>query len=245
MPRFLSKFITALCAGFIFQASSSCAAVSDGSFDDFNDAKRAMPGIFRQLKDPKTLYCGCPLVFSKNRYTPDLRSCGYKARRNPRRAARIEAEHMMPAWQFGHFMQCWQDGGRKKCEVESEEFKKAEGDLHNLYPAVGEVNGDRSNYRYTQGNGSSMYGKCEMHINFQDRSAEIPQRARGIAARAMLYMSETYKVQLSKNQRKLYEVWDEIYPPDADECLWNSLIKKRQGTDNRFISSKCGISKPR
>lgn len=245
MPRFLSKFITALCAGFIFQASSSCAAVSDGSFDDFNDAKRAMPGIFRQLKDPKTLYCGCPLVFSKNRYTPDLRSCGYKARRNPRRAARIEAEHMMPAWQFGHFMQCWQDGGRKKCEVESEEFKKAEGDLHNLYPAVGEVNGDRSNYRYTQGNGSPMYGKCEMHINFQDRSAEIPQRARGIAARAMLYMSETYKVQLSKNQRKLYEVWDEIYPPDADECMWNSLIKKRQGTDNRFISSKCGISKPR
>ena len=63
--------------------------------------------------------------------------------------------------------------------------------------------------------------------------------ASGIAARAMLYMSETYKVALSKRQRKLYEAWDEIYPPDADECLWNSLVKKRQGTDNKFVSAKC------
>lgn len=235
MPKSLAKnavsLLIALCA--------CLPSLADEGFDDFSKAKQAMPGIFKQLKDPRTLYCGCPLTFERNRYYPDLKACGYEVRRNARRAARIEAEHMMPAWDFGHAMQCWQDGGRKKCEIESPDFRRAEGDLHNLYPSVGEVNGDRSNFRYTQGSGEPMYGKCEVHVNFKERSVEIPERARGIAARAMLYMSETYKVALSKRQRKLYEAWDEIYPPDADECLWNSLVKKRQGTDNKFVSAKC------
>ncbi len=235
MPKSLAKKAAIL-------AAALCAALpsfSEDGIDDFSEAKRAMPGIFKQLKNPHTLYCGCPLTFERNRYYPDLKACGYQVRRNARRAARVEAEHMMPAWQFGHAMQCWQDGGRRKCEADSADFRRAEGDLLNLWPAVGEVNGDRSNFRYAQGNGEPMYGRCEMHVNFKERSAEIPERARGIAARAMLYMSDTYKIALSQAQRKLFEAWNEIYPPDADECLWNELVKKKQGTDNSFVSSSC------
>jgi deoxyribonuclease-1 len=39
----------------------------------------------------------------------DWKSCGYKPRKNPERASRIEAEHVMPAHQFGNFRQCWRE----------------------------------------------------------------------------------------------------------------------------------------
>ncbi len=47
----------------------------------------------------------------KRRRRPE--SCGYKVRKNENRARRIEWEHVVPARQFGHQRQCWQDGGRK------------------------------------------------------------------------------------------------------------------------------------
>jgi len=47
--------------------------------------------------------------------------------------------HVVPAWEFGHQLQCWQDGGRKNCGKNNPQFKKMEADLHNLVPAVGAV----------------------------------------------------------------------------------------------------------
>ena len=44
--------------------------------------------------------------------------------------------------------QCWQEGGRKNCIKTDAVFKKMEADLYNLKPAIGEVNGDRSNYQF-------------------------------------------------------------------------------------------------
>lgn len=43
----------------------------------------------------------------------DLASCGYQVRKQQNRAQRIEWEHIVPAWVFGHQRQCWQNGGRK------------------------------------------------------------------------------------------------------------------------------------
>ena len=209
------------------------------AMDTFREAKQVMPSIMKQLDKPATLYCGCPLTFNNNRYSPDLRSCGYKIRKNAKRASRIEAEHMMPAWEFGHQMPCWQQGGRKNCELADPAFMKAEGDLHNLYPAIGEVNGDRSNFRYSDWNAPGMYGQCEMAIDFKGRRAQPPKRARGIVARAYLYMAQTYNIKLSEQQRKLYEAWDNIFPPDHNECLRNKLIKNTQGNENPYVSAKC------
>lgn len=45
----------------------------------------------------------------------DLASCGYQVRKQQNRAERIEWEHIVPAWVFGHQRQCWQQGGRKNC----------------------------------------------------------------------------------------------------------------------------------
>ena len=41
----------------------------------------------------------------------------------------------------------WKDGGRKACSKDPI-FNKMEADMHNLVPAIGELNADRSNFRY-------------------------------------------------------------------------------------------------
>ncbi|MDN3683895.1 endonuclease [Vibrio sinaloensis] len=126
--------------------------------------------------------------------TPDLNSCGYQVRKQEKRASRIEWEHVVPAWQFGHQRQCWQNGGRKNCSKNDNVFRSMEADLHNLTPAIGEVNGDRSNYNFSQWNGVDgvSYGRCEMQVNFKQRKVMPPDRAKGSIARTYLYMSKEY-----------------------------------------------------
>ena len=123
-------------------------------YADFSSAKEDLKIIEAQLDKPTTLYCGCRLVFkSEDRYLPELNSCGYAVREDKERASRIEAEHIVPAYVFGHNLSCWANApkghGREQCELTSRLFDVMESDLHNLYPAIGEVNGDRSNYAFT------------------------------------------------------------------------------------------------
>ncbi|VDZ76879.1 endonuclease I [Salmonella bongori] len=56
--------------------------------------------------------------------------------------------------------------------------------MHNLQPAIGEVNGDRGNFMYSQWNsGEGQYGQCAMKVDFKAKIAEPPARARGAIAR--------------------------------------------------------------
>lgn len=80
-------------------------------------------------------YCGCK--YNGNRI--NLAACGYIPRKNAKRAERIEWEHIVPAWQIGHQRQCWQQGGRKNCTRTDPVYQRAEADLHNLVPSIGEV----------------------------------------------------------------------------------------------------------
>ena len=105
-------------------------------------------------------YCGCRFDADKQ---VDAAGCGLQARSDSRRATRIEIEHVFPAAQFGNFRQCWREprefaecttaggrrlGGRECCEKVDPVFRAAHNDLHNLYPVVGEVNGDRQDYNW-------------------------------------------------------------------------------------------------
>ena len=83
----------------------------------------------------------------------------------------------MSAWEFGHQLQCWQEGGRKNCS-KNPAFAIMEGDLHNLFPAIGEVNGDRSNFRFQLWNGKPFqYGQCEMIVDFKGKRAQPPRES--------------------------------------------------------------------
>ena len=65
----------------------------------FSEAKK----VAWKLYAPQSteFYCGCK--YNGNRI--DLKAC-YVPRKNANRAARIEWEHIVPAWQIGHQRQC-------------------------------------------------------------------------------------------------------------------------------------------
>jgi deoxyribonuclease-1 len=89
-----------------------------------------------------------------------------------------------------------------------------EADIHNLVPAIGELNADRSNFRYGADKlKNQMYGECKFEIDFD-------------ANRAYLYMSKTYNINLSDQERKMMEVWDKQDPIDEWEIEKNKRINK-------------------
>ncbi|WP_421867025.1 endonuclease [Motiliproteus sp.] len=204
----------------------------------FAKAKRLAAQIYAD--QPVSFYCGCAIEKQGKKLKPDLASCGYQVRKQPRRANRIEWEHLMPAYHFGHQRQCWQQGGRKNCKKDPE-FRKMEADLHNLVPAIGEVNGDRSNFRFNlldtdRGN----YGACEIKIDFKQRVAEPPLHSRGAIARTYLYMRDQYALRLSKSQTRLMQSWDRQHPVTDWECRRNDRITRIQGNNNPWVNRGCG-----
>lgn len=216
-----------------------------------NSAYAATPSSFRAAKKQAlqiyqghntSFYCGCDITWKgkKGAGKPDHESCGYQVRKQQKRAARTEWEHVVPAWTFGHQLQCWIDGRRKNCSKNSAQFKTMESDLHNLVPAVGEVNGDRSNFRFSDWNGKPyQYGNCPMIVDFKKRSVQPSAQSRGAIARTYLYMSERYGMALSKSQTKLMQGWNNRHSVTPWECERDRRIEKVQGWNNHFVSDRC------
>ena len=219
---------------------ATCVLFTGSALADqtFVQAKKMAAGLYKQ--HPVTFYCECPIIYRGKKLTPDLEACGYQVRKQESRANRIEWEHIVPAWEFGHQRQCWQKGGRKNCVDNDPVFAQMEGDMHNLVPAVGEVNGDRANYRYSEWNAKpDQYGKCEMVVNFQARRVQPPPHSRGAIARTYFYMQERYKLAIAEQQLKLFEVWNKKYPVTPWECQRDDAIAKMQGNHNRFVKEQC------
>ncbi len=206
----------------------------------FRSAKKIAQQIYSSSLPMTSFYCGCDIKVVGKQWKPDLASCGYQVRKQIPRANRIEWEHVVSAWEFGHQKQCWQNGGRKNCGRISPEFKKMEADLHNLTPTVGEVNGDRSNYRFSQWNAkSTLYGQCDMVVDFKGRKVQPPEQSRGAIARTYFYMQQNYGLAISSSQKRLFEAWNKSYPVDKIECRRDQLIANRQGNNNAFVLNQC------
>ena len=112
-----------------------------------------------------------------------------------------------------------------------------EADLHNLVPAVGEINGDRSNYRFGTISGKRRrYGACDFEVDFKGRVAEPRPEIRGDIARIYFYMAATYGIRLSRRQRRLFEAWGRQDPVDAGELERERRIGEIGGAGNLFVS---------
>lgn len=206
---------------------------------NFNNAKTQLIKIYKNNPEQKEFYCGCDFSFTGKKGIVDLNSCDYQARKNQTRAERIEWEHVMPAENFGRHLQCWKEGGRKNCKKDAT-FNQMEGDMHNLQPSIGEVNGDRSNYGYTLFTQTfNQYGQCQTAVDFKARRFQPRDEIRGVIARTYFYMSDKYKINLSKQDKQLMSAWDKMYPPSKWECTRNQLIQDLQGNDNKFITTSC------
>lgn len=222
--------------GLIFIAPTAMAGEHPQSF---SKAKRIAQKIY--IDHPTSFYCECKITWEGRKGIPDLEGCGYTVRKQKPRANRIEWEHVVPAWQFGHQRQCWQEGGRKLCTKSDVAFRLMEADLHNLVPAIGEVNGDRSNFRFSQWNGNegAFYGQCLAKVNFKERVFEPPPQSRGAIARIYKYMNKQYDFRLASAQKKLMDAWDKTYPVTPWECERDKRIAKAQGNHNSFVKAAC------
>lgn len=206
----------------------------------FSQAKNLAVKIHQDV--PESFYCGCKINWQGKKGIPDLESCGYKVRKNAERATRIEWEHVMPAAHFGQQRQCWQNGGRQNCAKNDDQYSLMEADLHNLQPAIGEVNGDRGNFAFTPWNApATQYGQCEMKIDFKNKQADPPTRARGMIARTYLYMRDHYQLSLSSQQTKLMNAWHKQYPASEWECERDRRIAKIQGNHNPYVLEACKL----
>lgn len=160
----------------------------------------------------------------------------YKSGKVNTRSKTVEWEHIMPAHNFGKHLQCWKDGGRKACKKDKL-FKQMEADMHNLVPAIGEINGNRSNYRFGANKPKvGQYGNCEVQIDFKAKRAYVKEDIRGDIARIYFYMSDKYNVRLSKQERKLMNTWNKLDPISEWERIKNKRVKKIQGNFNSYIN---------
>ncbi|PHV12857.1 endonuclease [Chitinimonas sp. BJB300] len=206
---------------------------------NFANAKKVLPHIFTGPLQ-KDIYCGCDYSGKDI----DLASCGYVPRKNANRASRLEWEHIVPAWTIGHQRQCWQEGGRKNCSENDAVFQVAEGDLVNLVPAIGEVNGDRSNFPYSawERNPTPIYGECKTVVDFKLKRAQPREEVRGRIARVFFYMHERYDLSISKQDRQLMCAWAKTYPIDEWETERDQRIAALQGEGNKYVSTPAALS---
>lgn len=222
-----------------------CADPQQHSIISFSAAKLLAKQIHADHQ--KTFYCGCR--YNKHGHI-DLNSCGYQPIKDPKRANRLEWEHLMPAHHFGQHRECWRKPlcqkkngksykGRKCCQKVDPQFNQMEADLHNLVPEVGELNGLRSNFRYglLPHIAPGQFGVCEFKIDEEQRVVEPRSEIRGLIARAYLYMANTYQIRLSNSQEQLFTAWNKQHPPTQWEIEWDNRIYAAQVNHNPYIQN--------
>lgn len=215
--------------------------------DSFTSAKKILE---RQvyMDHRVSFYCGASFDAQKRVILPE----GFIIFGHEKRATKIEWEHAVPAEHFGRIFSAWREGdaqcvdnrgkvfkGRKCAEKMDIDYRYMQADMYNLFPAIGAVNALRSNKQYSELPAvQSAFGTCKARID--GNRFEPPERAKGQAARAALYMDETYpQYKLSRQQRQLFQAWDKAHPVDQWECTRAKRIEILQGNDNRFVKTLC------
>ena len=219
--------------------------------DSFNKSKQLLHNvIYKDAASRQDIYCGCKYDEKK---AVDFDSCGYRPEKDNERAHRIEWEHAVPAEAFGQSFKEWREGhpdcvdnrgkafrGRKCAEKVNPEYRLMQADMYNLYPAVGEVNGLRSNYSMTMIPGSN-YRFWECRTKIEDRKIEPRPEVRVEIARTYFYMELAYPGHgiISGKNEKLFQVWDKADPVDEWECERASRIAKIQVNINLVVDQAC------
>lgn len=204
-----------------------------------NDLRRH---VYFDRESAGELYCGCKYKFKKTKGAGawvDHASCGYKVRAQEHRAERTEVEHLVPAHSFGQARQCWQKGGRKHCNQTDPVFNRMESNLHGLVLVVGEVNGDRSNFRPASLPAlAPQYGACQSKVDFKARKFEPRDEAKGMMARAYFYMHDRYDLKMSNSMQRLLMAWDRQFPVSNWERERDRRNAGVMGHHNPFVTGE-------
>jgi len=214
----------------------------------FTQAKRIlMKQVYRGHQ--KTFYCGSQ--FTQGNYV--IHNNGYVPRRKSPRARRLEWEHIVHLVSFGPKFSEWRDGhpqcldsrgrpfkGPNCAEKMNIQFRFMQCDLYNLVPVIGEIRGLRSDYGYAMiPEENAEFGSCDIEIAYN--KVEPPPGIRGDIARIHFYMDSAYPAYdlVSRENRKLFETWDQQDPVDAWECERAKRIEAIQNNENPFVKNAC------
>lgn len=166
----------------------------------------------------ESLYCGLPLPFPHG----EIRTI----------------EHVYPAdWMAKHY------GCENRSTCDNEHYKRAEGDLHNLWPELGRINSSRKDFLYReiypdQLRFTHLCPDYERSPKQGDTPAYVEPRdvVKGNIARAIFYMHDEYGFSF-KGMLPMLKRWNRLDPPGEHEYWRNDRIYKLQGTRNKYIDN--------
>ncbi len=212
----------------------------------FTIAKRVLTRI--HADQSIDFYCGCAYASrqlkGQRRNVVDQASCGFFPQHNTERSRVIEWEHVVPAHEFGGTRACWRVGhpgckrrGRGCCRHVDRLFRTMEADLHNLRPAIGEINQDRAHFAFGIISGEERrYGRCDFEVDGRNSIVEPRPEIRGDIARTYFYMRRLYGLNIAEAQARLFETWNDEDPVDEWERERNRRITRAQGNSNPYVN---------
>ena len=157
----------------------------------------------------QTLYCGTPFVPGD----------------------RIRIERVYPDRQLLQHAGCTH---ARLCRNNAD-YLRASNDMHHMFPVERQSDLDRRDALFGElRSGVPTSQRCGYRLGFQ--TFEPPESARGVVARAMMYMHVQYDVPLA-GPYEMFLRWHEESPPDAAERERNALIGEIQGNRNPFIDN--------
>ena len=170
----------------------------------------------------------------------------YSKRRNI-----VEWDHILPMSLYKSFFPEWENGndqckkkGRNCARQISSFFNKIEADLYNIIPTQGSFNAFKGNSLFFEGNDYEYKRHFCSFCSVAKQNKKIileDSYTRGIVARAILYMNDTYIDILPEELKALYLTWHEKHPPREDECKKHFFIQKIQDLPNTYLNQKCSI----
>ena len=144
-------------------------------------------------------------------------------------------EHVLPAgWMADHI------GCPNRNECDNATYKHAEGDLHNLWLAVKNINSSRSDNPFgeiSKGQGESRFAYCPMFVRTYSPNpivVEPRDSVKGNIARSLFYMKDEYGFDL-KGMLPMLKRWNRLDKPNEHEHWRNERIFQLRGTRNKFI----------
>ncbi|CAM2754549.1 putative endonuclease-1 [Legionella steigerwaltii] len=222
------RFLFLLCFAFLAFAQSPSS---------FPQSKKSAAQLFQ--KHPQPLYCQC----SYEDKELNLVCCGIQSADSMQRAHRIDWKYVMAAEHFGRQFECCRKliceddhgkpyKGRRCCEKIDEQFRNVEAELYNLWPEVGMMNQAHSHHQF----GMLPQQTDAMKIDRVSHRVELPDSAKGIVARAYLFMNEHYGLTLSPSQKKLFIAWNKAFKPKAWEKQWALQVALIEGYENSYMT---------
>lgn len=214
--------------------------------ESFARAKELLAGI--HAGNPVTLCCGFrydggEIDIPDGFAPPELRAD----------AARLRWTHLISPEEFGRALPEWRRGaeacvddagrpfrGRECAEKASGEFRRMVADMHNIWPSSEAVHALRDGLSHADlsrdaGVRIGICGAKTAAGNF-----EPPDRAKGVVARAGLYMAENYVAfRLPFRLSRLFEAWDRMFPVTEWECRRARLVEEIQGNRNSRVRDPC------